>query len=113
MADTTTPKPSTATTPKPSTAATAEDKKAAKRMAFLKLAPNRVGKALKAIALIGNLANATYDYEPHHVSDMMAALERGVTKVNDALAARFIEGEGKTAEPEFQFSEPGKAEPSD
>lgn len=93
-----------ATTPKP--AKTAEEiaqEKQAKRVKFLELAPARVGKALKAVALIQNLGNATYDYEQQHVAAIVAALDKARTEVEAKLMARFTPAGAPKEAPIFTF----------
>ena len=62
---------------------------------FVRLATTRVNKALKAIALIGNLSErSNYSYAPDDVAKIFAALER----------------ELRASKLRFQYRQRGKAE---
>lgn len=68
-----------------------------KRAKFVKLANQRVTKALDQIRLIGNLSNrAAYDFSDEDTKKIVKALQRAV----DATKARFSET-GSTAEDGF------------
>ena len=59
-----------------------------KRAAFVKVVSPRVGKALKAIRLIGNCASANYIYKPEQAACIVAALEGAVQGVKDIYAKK-------------------------
>lgn len=68
-----------------------------KRAKFVKLANQRVTKALDQIRLVGNLSNrAAYDFTDEDTKKIVKALQRAV----DATKARFSET-GSTAEQGF------------
>lgn len=46
---------------------------------FVRVATPRVGKALKAIRVIGYCAGSTYEYTPNQVDDIKAALAKELT----------------------------------
>ena len=68
-----------------------------KRAKFVKLANQRVTKALDQIRLVGNLSNrAAYDFNDEDTKKIVKVLQRAV----DATKARFSET-GSTAEQGF------------
>jgi hypothetical protein len=70
-----------------------------KAAAFKRLGKARIGKALKAIELLGNLANrSTYEYTDAQVEKMKDALIK-------QIAASFGRFENKKADEGFEFDE--------
>ncbi len=70
-----------------------------KAAAFKRLGKARIGKALKAIELLGNLANrSTYEYTEKQVEQMKDALIK-------QIAASFGRFENKKADEGFEFDE--------
>jgi hypothetical protein len=66
------------------------------RERFLRLAPQRVRRAVKAISLIGNFGGANYDSSERERDQIIAALNEAVAEV----AQRFTK---KKARPKFHF----------
>jgi hypothetical protein len=64
------------------------DKNESPRERFLRLAPPRVDAALKKISLLGNLSRSGYEYEPHEVKQMIAALEEAVAEVKQKFTRK-------------------------
>lgn len=63
-----------------------------KRQKFIKLANQRVNRAIEQIRLIGNLSNkAAYEFSEEDVRKITKALQKSV----DATKARFSENGGK------------------
>lgn len=73
----TAPKPADAPKPKPPRT---NEEKAAK---FKELAKARVGRVLKAISNIGNLASTNYIYTPEQATKIVAALKGAVAQVEN------------------------------
>lgn len=73
---------------------TPESKAQVKRAAFRKVVTPRVGKALKAIGLIGNCASDNYLSTPGQVGAILASLQHAV----DTVAERYKDqGEKRSA----------------
>lgn len=67
---------------------------------FIKLAKNRVNKAIKTIKLIGNLSNKShYEYTSNQVSQIMSALDREIKLVKE----KFKNIKGSNKKDEFEF----------
>lgn len=64
---------------------TPEERAAAKRAAFLRLAAKRVNRALNALRIVGHLAGPGYAYSEEEASRIVAVLTDAVSDV----AARF------------------------
>jgi len=64
---------------------TSEQIKKEKVERFLRIAPVRVTKALKAIMLIGNCANSGYSYTPEQSQRIIDALNKAVILVTKQL----------------------------
>lgn len=62
---------------------------------FIRVAEPRVGRACKAISLIGNFANGDYEYTDKQVQSMFAAMQEEL----DAQRAKFKKG----SERKFRF----------
>lgn len=67
-----------------------KDEKPAAR--FKRVVEPRVGKALKAIGLIGSVTGSAYKYSDEDIAKIVAALRDGVDKVEQRFA-----GKGDTA----------------
>jgi len=59
-----------------------------KAQRFVRLAQARVGKALKAIELIGNLSGSGYEYTPEQVEKITAALTNRVTATMENFSTK-------------------------
>ena len=67
---------------------------------FIKLAKNRVNKAIKTIKLIGNLSNKShYYYTPSQVSQITSALDKEIKLVKE----KFKNSKGSNQKDEFEF----------
>ncbi len=67
---------------------------------FVKLAKNRVNKAIKTIKLIGNLSNKShYYYTPSQVSQITSALDKEIKLVKE----KFKNSKGSNQKDEFEF----------
>lgn len=60
-----------------------------KSQTFVRLANSRVGKAMGALSVIGNLASPNYEYTDDQAAKIVAALQSEV----DALKAKFAKPE--------------------
>ncbi len=58
---------------------------AKRRDAFLKLAPPRMSKALKALKQVERLTSRAYDWEASHGAQMVGALKASVKRIEDGL----------------------------
>ena len=77
------------------------EREAKKRARFLDVGGKRVAKALKAIALLKNVANrASYSYTETDVTKMRDALSAAV---KDALAPFAVQSAGKPEAETFKF----------
>jgi len=67
---------------------------------FIKLAKNRVNKAIKTIKLIGNLSNKShYSYNANQVSQITSALDKEIKLVKE----KFKNSKGSNKKDEFEF----------
>ena len=61
---------------------------------FVRVVTPRVGKAVKAIDLIGFCGGAAYEHTSKQVEEITAALYGAIKRVVDKLAAKTEKGEG-------------------
>ena len=67
---------------------------------FLRIAPKRINRAMKAVDRIGNCAASGYEFTPAEFEKMAEALRGKVEQVLSVLRRRLDRQEGK---PEFRF----------
>lgn len=66
-----------------------------KRDRFVRLAENRVNKALKELSLIGNLSNkAAYDFTDEDVRKIFRTLQEGIEKSKQRFADATTQSRG-------------------
>ncbi len=59
---------------------------------FTRVVTPRVGKAVKAIEVIGFCTGSTYEYSPAQASQIVAALDRAVKALEDKFAGKSVGG---------------------
>jgi len=70
-----------------------------RRKSFIRLAEARVGKAMKAIRIIGNLSNkSNYEYSDSDVREIINALQKEINDLNAKFKLK-----GQRERPEFRL----------